>query len=66
MMFLCWQYFLLNIYIYGYQGTTQYWGKQYFEITPLYCNVFIIILPCEDMDKLPFFLSEVWKKIEAL
>lgn len=65
-MFLWWQYFLLGIYIYGYQGTTQHWEKQYFEITPLYYNVFVIILLCEDIDKLPFFLSEVWRKGEAL
>lgn len=49
-----------------YQGTTQYWEKQYFEITPLYCNVFVIILFCEDMDKLPFCLPEIWQKVEAL
>lgn len=58
-MFLGWQYFLLNIYIHGSQGTTQYWEKQYFEIIPLYCNVFAIILSYEDMDKLSFCLSEI-------
>lgn len=26
----------------------------------------VIILSCEDMDKLPLCLSEIWKEVEAL
>lgn len=49
-----------------YQETTQYWEKLYFEITPLYCSVFVSILSCEDMDELPFYLPEIWHKVKAL
>lgn len=49
-----------------YQETTQYWKKLYFEITPLYCNGFVIILSCEDTDKLPFYLPEIRHKVKAL
>lgn len=49
-----------------YQETTQYWEKLYFEITPLYCSVSVIILSCEDTDKFPFYLAEIWQKVKAL
>lgn len=45
-----------------YQETTQHWEKLYFELTPLYCSVFVIILSCDDKDKLPFYLPEIWHK----